>query len=118
MKRKQNTLDFFIPTPTGDIVTYKHVQEPRQFDAADVRTVSARGDSPLQAEKQWGEKVNQALTQFKLTSFREGQRDIIMSIVGGALRVQVHRSYFSGHDTMVLMPTGVSQSLVHPFANR
>ena len=62
--------------------------------------------------------MNQALTQFKLTSFREGQRDIIMSIVGGASRMRVHRSHFSGHDTMVLMPTGASQSLMHLFADR
>lgn len=41
MKRKQNTLDFFIPTPTGDIVTYKHVQEARQYDAAEVRDLSS-----------------------------------------------------------------------------
>lgn len=103
MKRKQNTLDFFIPTPTGDIVTYKHIQEPRQFDAAEVRPVSMRGNSPQQAEKKWGEKVNQALTQFKLTSFREGQRDIIMSIVGGASRMRVSsltffRSRYNGAD--------------------
>lgn len=35
------------------------------------------------AEKTWGEKVDKALARFNLTGFREGQREIIMSIVGG-----------------------------------
>lgn len=64
--------------------------------------------SPKQAEQKWGEKVNQALASFKLTSFREGQRDIIMSIVGGTKLCRLLNSSHEGHDTMVLMPTGAN----------
>lgn len=40
MKRK--TLDFFLPTATGDLVTYKHVNQARQYDSTEVSSLNEK----------------------------------------------------------------------------
>lgn len=65
-----------------------------------VEVASARPTlSTEEAEEQYGDRMQDALENiFKFPGFREGQKEVVLSVLGG-------------HDTFVLMPTGGGKSL-------